>query len=577
MTSAHKRSSSERWCARPEVDRVKSPRRWAASLRAGALLPAALLLSIVAVVLLSVREAYLESLARIDGPAQVMVLPEAVLVLASLVAILATWRLFPEDPRAHVATLLSVAVAHWLTPFLLAGFLRLPDTAWHLGAARFLDALAPGADPDPAGLHYVESLPGAFVVLAPLLAAAGEPGIVGRVAFPAFAILAFVLLAYALGRRLVSPPAALLGVGLFVVVSTNVEFHPSPRAVMTVLLAACALALTLGRAAHPFLLVLGPPLALAHPLGAALLGALVLAALVPRIANRGWGRAESVAAGIAGLALAGSALFLFFGPPAYARLFVLPDAGDLVRLFAPRAARDPAVQVARAALPLAVAIGAMWAVLSNVPKLKELARSSAAPPVVFATALIALLAVGFLIGGSGPDRAGRDRALFFLLFLAALALAARAVRDPAGRRALSAVGIVALLALPAGAYAYDSAIVTPPAERGSFDFVERMDLRDARVASLRYDRAEQLLLSVAPLGSVREQDLPRFLGPPENATVLDREADVFLWRRSLDNEGVLLDDPSSEAFRDVRALVHSRPDWSVVYDSGAAEIAIRGR
>lgn len=540
-----------------------------------AYLPAALLLLSQSAVALVVRAPYLASLDRPAGPLDVMRLPELALVAATLAALYATWRLAPDDPRAHVAALAAAASALWLTPFLLAGHARLPDALWHVGSARFLDRVEPGLAAGFAGLHYVAGFPGAFTLLAPLVAA-GDAALVARGLFPAFAVAAFALLAYAAVRRVAGERAAFVGVALLLLVTTYVELHPSPRAVMTLLVLAVALGLAMGGAGLVVAALAAAVAPLVHPLAVVLIGVVAVAAAFLHVAARPQARRQA-AIGLAAFGVVATLAFLWllFGTRsqegeflALLRRIVAPDVRLLPSLLAPAPTVFAGVGVLRALLPAALAAATVVA-LFGLLRLRDARADARLRPL-----LVVALGLGLVLLGSGLVAGlGRDRPLFFLLLACGsvvglhAAFARRANLAPA-----VVVAVAALAILPTAAHAFDAYAVVPPVEAGSFAFVGRMDLDERNVDAMRFDRGYQLVATM-DLGA-----RPAFVGTPPNLTALDSEVDVLVWRRSLAYESTLVpDDPAGGLYATAREHAVAAANWSFVYDAGAADVFLNSR
>jgi hypothetical protein len=215
------------------------------------------------------------------------------------------WRV--ESRGVHVFVLTVLAAILWLTPYLLAGFVRLPDAPWHVGAAVNIPEVLSG-EPIVLG-EYAWSYPASYVYHFGVMELVDAEPFTYIDLFPIFSMLAFVLLCYALVARLFDARVGLLAMLVAFPGLHYLQLHASPHVVAALLMLTALLLLAVGRGAARVVPVIVALVALAiaaHPTTPLLIGIFIAAALlVSVVQRRRIGHAQVVLAGLLVLAMAG--------------------------------------------------------------------------------------------------------------------------------------------------------------------------------------------------------------------------------------------------------------------------------
>ena len=216
----------------------------------------------------------------------------------------------------HVFVLTLLAAVLWLTPYLLTGFVRLPDSPWHVGAAVHIPDVLDGVP--VVFSDYAWDFPGSFVYhygLMELLDVSPMPYID---VFPAVCMVAFVVLCYAVIARLFDSRVALLSLLLAIPGLHYLQLHASPHAVGALLMLAALLLLVVGRGRArvlPVVAVLIIVVIVAHPTTPLLISIFLGSALLVGLVQlRKVGRAQVALAGLLGIAFVGWFFWYAFYP-----------------------------------------------------------------------------------------------------------------------------------------------------------------------------------------------------------------------------------------------------------------------
>lgn len=208
----------------------------------------------------------------------------------------------------HLVVLAVLAAVLWLTPYLLAGFVRLPDGPWHVGAAMHVPEVLQGA---PVMFSaYAWDFPGSFVHNYGLMEVVGIEPLSYLAAFPAVSLLVFVLLCHTLVARMFDSRVALLAMLIAIPGLHYLQLHASPHVIGSLLMLTVLLLLVVGRGATRALPVVAVLLIIivivVHPTTPVLLLIFLAAALVVGIVqSRRIGLAQAALAGLLVLVFAG--------------------------------------------------------------------------------------------------------------------------------------------------------------------------------------------------------------------------------------------------------------------------------
>jgi hypothetical protein len=199
------------------------------------------------------------------------------------------WRL--GNKYLHLLLLMMLALMLWFTPYYLAGFTRLPDGLWHVGAALKMPQVLDG---EPVAFsRYAWSFPGSYIYHYSFIRLVDIQPLTYINLYPLFCLFLFVLLCYVLLAKLLSPRAALLSLLLAIPGLHYLQLHPSPHTIgVLLMLTALVLLLRQGLAAKVIGVVVilvtiishsTAPLLLCIFLGAALVTSLVYSGKITRL------------------------------------------------------------------------------------------------------------------------------------------------------------------------------------------------------------------------------------------------------------------------------------------------------
>lgn len=239
----------------------------------------------------------------------------AALVLAALAcAGCFVWRV--RSHAVHLVLLAVLAAVLWLTPYLIAGFVRLPDAPWHVGVARWMPEVLDG---EPVMFaNYAWDYPATFLYHYGFMELPSVGPLTYMVAFPAVSMLVFIVLCYALAARLFDGRVAFLSMLLAIPGLHYLQLHASPHALGALVMLTALLLLVAGKGAArvlPVVVVLAILVIVAHPTMPLLLSIFLAAALlVSALGLRRIGRAGVALAGLIALAFAGWFFWYSFHP-----------------------------------------------------------------------------------------------------------------------------------------------------------------------------------------------------------------------------------------------------------------------
>jgi len=242
----------------------------------------------------------------------------AALVLSALACVgCFVWRV--ENRAVHLVLLTVFAAVLWLTPYLIAGFVRLPDAPWHVGLAQWTPEVLEG---EPVLFsNYAWDYPVSFIYHYSFMEVTSVGPLTYIAAFPVASMLGFIVLCYALVARLFDGRVAFLSMLVAIPGLHYLQLHVSPHAIGALLMMTALLLLVVGRGAAkvlPAAVVLTVLLIVAHPTIPLLLSIFLAAALVVGVVRlRGIGRVEVVLAGLTALAFAGWFFWYAFHPGSY--------------------------------------------------------------------------------------------------------------------------------------------------------------------------------------------------------------------------------------------------------------------
>ena len=142
----------------------------------------------------------------------------------------------------HVLLLMLFAVMLWLTPYWLTSFVRLGDSAWHVGVAMNIPQVLDGEQ--TVFSNYGWDYPGSFIYHYSFVKILGIQPLTYIHLFPLLCALLFVILCYALVDRLFSSKVALLSMLMAIPGLHYLQLHASPHAIGALLMLTTLLLLT---------------------------------------------------------------------------------------------------------------------------------------------------------------------------------------------------------------------------------------------------------------------------------------------------------------------------------------------
>ena len=199
-----------------------------------------LLLSTVALIiyLISIQLAYpvFQNTRLIDPLAEMHSLVPLYYVAIALMAIAGfacfAWRI--GNRKIHLVLLLLFAIMLWYTPYFMAGFSRLPDTAKNIGIAMNVPQILAG-DVNPFS-WYCATYPSSYVYSWSFINITGMETIQYMRFFPLICICMFVLLCYAFVSKLFNPKVAFLAMLLAIPGLHYITSHASAHSIGVLLL-----------------------------------------------------------------------------------------------------------------------------------------------------------------------------------------------------------------------------------------------------------------------------------------------------------------------------------------------------
>ena len=181
--------------------------------------------------LLSLAFAYTEfQNTRLDNPLAVINSLFPIYYLAiTLVALsmVACWVWRIGSRWLHVTLLVLFAAMLWLTPYLITGFVRLPDGPWHVGMSMKISEVLDGQT--IAFSDYAWDFPGSFIFHYVFVDVMGIEPLTLIYFFPMIGCLMFVLLGYALLSRLFNPRVAFMSLVIAIPGLHYIQLHASPH------------------------------------------------------------------------------------------------------------------------------------------------------------------------------------------------------------------------------------------------------------------------------------------------------------------------------------------------------------
>lgn len=225
----------------------------------------------------------------------------------------------------HLLLLTLFAVMLWLTPYCLAGFMRLGDSAWHTGVAMQVPQVLNGEHVTFSG--YGWDYPASYIYHYSFVNILGVQPLTYITFFPLVALLLFVLLSYLLLARLSGTRAALLAMLLAIPGLHYLQLHTSPHAIGALLMLTALLMLIQRGAAKiiPIVVILVITIIITHPTTPLLISIFLAAALIISVIySRKFGRIQLALAGIIVICLAGWFSWYSFHPDSRWK-----SAGDL--------------------------------------------------------------------------------------------------------------------------------------------------------------------------------------------------------------------------------------------------------
>lgn len=206
----------------------------------------------------------------------------AIALTALLLISCLIWRV--GNKWLHILLLMMFAVMLWLTPYLLTGFVRLGDSAWHTGVAMKIPQVLAG-EPIPFS-GYAWSFPGSYIYHYSFVSIVGIQPLTYINLFPLFCLLLFVLLCYLLAAKLFSSKVALLSMLIAIPGLHYLQLHASPHTISALLMLTALLWLTQRGAAMKVVLIVAMviiAIIISHPTTPLLLSIFLAAALLTRI------------------------------------------------------------------------------------------------------------------------------------------------------------------------------------------------------------------------------------------------------------------------------------------------------
>jgi hypothetical protein len=228
----------------------------------------------------------------------------------------------------HVLLLMLFAVMLWLTPYWLTGFMRLGDSAWHVGVAMNIPQVLDGEQ--TVFSHYGWDYPGSFIYDYSFVKILGIQPLTYIHIFPLLCALLFVILCYALVAKLFDSKVALLSLVLAIPGLHYLQLHASPHAIGALLMLTALLLLTQRAAAVkviPLAVILIGIIIFTHPTTPLLLTIFLAAAfLVSVVYSRRIGRVQVALAAMLIICLGGWFIWNSFGMSA-AKIYegMMPD------------------------------------------------------------------------------------------------------------------------------------------------------------------------------------------------------------------------------------------------------------
>jgi len=181
----------------------------------------------------------------------------------------------------HVLLLILFAVMLWLTPYWLTSFVRLGDSAWHVGVAMNIPQVLDGEQ--TVFSNYGWDYPGSFIYHYSFVKILGIQPLTYIHFYPLICTLLFVILCYALVARLFSSKVALLSMLIAIPGLHYLQLHASPHTIGALLMLT-ALLLLIQRGAATRIIALAVILILiiiiTHPTTPLLLAIFLAAALL---------------------------------------------------------------------------------------------------------------------------------------------------------------------------------------------------------------------------------------------------------------------------------------------------------
>ncbi len=224
------------------------------------------------------------------------------------------WRV--GNKCVHILLLMMFAAMLWLTPYYLAGFVRLPDGPWHVGVAMSVPEVLDG---DPIAFsHYAWDYPSSFIYHYSFVSTVGIEPLTYINLFPPICLCLFILLCYALMVKLFDPKVAFLSLLIAIPGLHFLQLHPSPHTIGALVMLTTLLLLTRRGAAAkviPVVVILASIIIVAHPTTPLLLSIFLAAALLASaVYARRIGRLQMVVAGILIVCFAGWFFWYSFYP-----------------------------------------------------------------------------------------------------------------------------------------------------------------------------------------------------------------------------------------------------------------------
>jgi hypothetical protein len=156
----------------------------------------------------------------------------AIALAALSVVVCVLWRV--GNRCIHVLLLMLFAVMLWLTPYWLTSFVRLGDSAWHVGVAMNIPQVLDGEQ--TVFSNYGWDYPGSFIYHYSFVKILGIQPLTYIHFYPLICTLLFVILCYALVARLFSSKVALLSMLMAIPGLHYLQLHASPHAIGALLM-----------------------------------------------------------------------------------------------------------------------------------------------------------------------------------------------------------------------------------------------------------------------------------------------------------------------------------------------------